>query len=249
MASKDKFPPIIGTYNGINYYIQNGKQRQRKAGGGFTSESIKNNPNMQGIRDRNKELTLCSKFNANFKAALFPYLKEFKDGTLHARLMKLFMNIRTLDESPKGQRTVGAGLSTDLGKKLLTEFKFTAGPQLRDILGPGVVFNAKTGDLKAPYFDANMLKFPKGTTHFFINYGLLEYDLKSGKFRFILNEEDVVVEKEEEARKILLAVQEKPKKGRLIFGVVKVQFYKKTGALFYKSFAKSAVGIGVVADV
>ena len=67
--------------------MRNGKQCQRKAGGGFTSESIKNNPKMQGIRDRNKEMTLCSKFTMNFKDAMSPFFKEIHDGTLHERLM------------------------------------------------------------------------------------------------------------------------------------------------------------------
>ncbi|SDW08251.1 hypothetical protein [Aequorivita viscosa] len=49
MASKNNFPPIIEKYNVINYYIQDGKLRQRRAVSGFTFGSIKNNPNMTGI--------------------------------------------------------------------------------------------------------------------------------------------------------------------------------------------------------
>src|SRR5690606_39309197 len=178
-------PPIIGTYNGINYYIRNGKQCQRKAGGGFTSKSIKNNPKMQGIRDRNTEMALCSKFNAEFKLALFPFLKEIKDGTLHERLMQVFMKIRTMDESPEGQRTAGAGLGSDEGGRLLSEFKFTSGPKTCDILGSNFDFDVKTGSLKVASLEADRLKFPKGSTHFFLNYGVLEYDLKGNRFRFI----------------------------------------------------------------
>ncbi|MGB3343055.1 MAG: hypothetical protein WBA61_04010 [Aequorivita sp.] len=246
MASDNNLPPIIGTYNGINYYVRKGKQCQRKAGGGFTTESIKNNPKMQGIRDRNAELTLCSKFTADFKAALFPFLKEVKDGTMHERLIQLFMNIRNLDESPEGKRSAGAGLNCNMGRRLLGEFKFAAGPQTRDILGSGFDFNVKTGVLKAPGFDPDRLKFPKGTTHFFINYGVLEYDLKANRFRFILNEGTLVVEKGDEPQELVMEVPEKPKKGRVVFGVVKVQFYEKLPDKFYKSFARTAVGIGVV---
>lgn len=246
MASDNGFPPIIGTYNGINYYMRNGKQCQRKAGGGFTSESIKNNPKMQGIRDRNTELALCSKFNGDFKAALFPFFKELKDGTLHERLMKLFMKIRTFDESPKGQRTVGAGLSCDMGRKLLREFKFTQGPKTQDILGPGFDFDAKTGVLKASWFDPERLKFPKGNTHFFLNYGVLEYNLKGNAFRLMLNQGTLIVEKGDEARELVLEVPEKTKKGSMVFGVVMVQFHQKSSDKFYASGAKGGIGIGVV---
>ena len=248
MASDNGFPPIIGTYNGINYYIRNGKQCQRKAGGGFTSESIKNNPKMQGIRDRNKEMTLCSKFTMNFKDAISPFLKEIQDGTLHERLMKLFMKIRTFDETPEGKRTVGRGLKSDTGRKLLKEFKFTAGPDGWNILGPVAAFDPTTGTLKAASFDPQRLKFPKGSTHFFLDYGVLEYDLKKDAFRFILNQDTLVVEKEDEARELVLEVPEKPTKGKLVFGVVKVRFYQKLGEQFYESGARGSVGIGVVTN-
>ena len=245
MASDNKFPPIKGTYNGINYYFQDGKQRQRKAGGGFTTESIKNNPKMQGVRDSNQELALCSKFNKHFKEALFPLINDLGDGTLHSRLMKLFMQIKTLDEAPAGQRTVGKGLCCDMGRKLLREFKFTNGPQTRDVLGPITDFNAETGTLKAVAFDPKRLKFPKGSTHFFMQYGVLEYDLKTKAFRFLAGDE-VVVAAEEVARELELTCAENPVANREVFGVVKVQFYQKLPDRFYKSFAKGAVGIGVV---
>ncbi|MAO48753.1 MAG: hypothetical protein CL527_08625 [Aequorivita sp.] len=246
MASGNGFPPIIGTYNGINYYIRNGKQCQRKAGGGFTSESIKNNPKMQGVRDSNQELALCSKFNKNFKDALFPFINDLEDGTLHSRLMKLFMHIKMLDEAPVGKRTVGNGLSCDMGQKLLREFRFTKGPGARDILGPIADLNVKTGILKAVAFDPKRLKFPKGSTHFYLQYGLLEYNLKGNTFRFILNTDALVVAKEDDAKELVLEVLEKPEKRSVVFGVVKVQFYQKLPDRFYKSFAKGAVGIGVV---
>ncbi len=246
MASDNGFPPIIGTYNGINYYMRDGKQHQRKAGGGFTTESIKNNPKMQGIRNRNNELKLCSKFNKDFKASMFPFFKEFKDGTLYRRLMKFFMAIKDLDEGPEGHRTVGRGLGCDMGRRMIGEFRFTPGPDAREILGPGVNFNQITGVLTAPGFDPERLRFPKGTTHFFINYGVLEYDLKANVFRFILNDGALVFAKGDDARELVLEVSEKPKKGRLVFGVVKAQFYEKLPDRFYKSFAKEAVGIGIV---
>lgn len=245
MASDNRFPPIIGTYNGINYYMRNGKQCQRKAGGGFTSESIKNNPKMQGVRDSNQELALCSKFNKNFKEALFPFINDLGDGTLHSRLMKLFMQIKMLDESPVGKRTVGNGLCCDMGRKLLREFKFTKGPGTRDILGPIADLDVKTGILKAVAFDPKRLKFPKGTTHFLLQYGVLEYNLRANDFRFFVGDE-VMVAADDVARELTLTCAQSPVVGRKVFGVVKVQFYQKLPDRFYKSFAKGAVGIGVV---
>lgn len=246
MASDSNFPPIIGTYNGINYYIQDGKQRQRKAGGGFTTESIKNNPKMQGIRESNKELALCSKFNKDFKEALFPFIDGLGDGTLHRRLMKLFMKLKTLDEATEGKRTVGKGLCCDTGRTLLCDFKFTNGPTVRDILGPIASLNKETGVLTAIAFDPKRLKFPKGSTHFSIEYGALEYSLKWNAFRFILNAGNLMVEKGDDAGELVFEIPEKPSIGAMVFGIVKVQFYQQSSNKFYKSFAKGGVGIGIV---
>lgn len=246
MASRNNFLPIIGTYNGINYYIQDGKQRQRKAGGGFTTESIKNNPKMQGIRENNQELALCSKFNKDFKEAMFPFINELGDGTLHRRLMKLFMQIKKLDEAPTGKRTVGNGLCCDMGHKLLCDFKFTQGPTVHDILGPVVDFNKETGVLNAVAFDPKRLKFPKGSSHFSIQYGVLEYDLKTNAFRFILNDGNLMFQEGDEAQELVFEVPERPSAGVAVFGVVKVQFYVGMTDRFCKSFAKGAVGIGIV---
>jgi hypothetical protein len=123
---------------------------------------------MQGIRNSNQELALCSKFNKHFKQALFPFIHELEDGTLHCRLMRLFMQIKTLNEASVGKRTVGKGLCCDMGRKLLCEFKFAKGPDTRGILGPGANLNAETGVLNAVAFDPKRLKFPKGTTHFLL---------------------------------------------------------------------------------
>ncbi|MDX1783147.1 MAG: hypothetical protein R3361_03215, partial [Aequorivita vladivostokensis] len=76
--------------------------------------------------------------------------------------------------------------------------------------------------------------------------GLLEYNLKGNTFRFILNTDALVVAKEDDAKELVLEVPEKPEKRSVVFGVVKVQFYQKLPDRFYKSFAKGAVGIGVV---
>ncbi|MBT0606553.1 hypothetical protein [Aequorivita echinoideorum] len=246
MASKHSLLPIKGTYNGINYYIQDGEQRQRKAGGGFTSESIKNNPNMQGVRNSNKELALCSSFNRSFKEALAPMLHDLKDGTRHRRLMKLFMQLKTLDEAPVGERTVGAGLCCDMGRKILREFEFTLGMKSRDVLGPVLNLDKETGTLYAIAFDLKRLKFPKGTTHVGFEYAVLAYNLKDNIFHFTPSTENVMFEAGEEARELVFEPAGKPEQGCEVFGAVKIQYYQKLPDRLYKSQARGGAGILVV---
>lgn len=130
--------------------------------------------------------------------------------------------------------------------QLLTEFKFTPGPTAKSILGYSNAFNRVTGTLKARNFDPAQIKFPKGSSHFWLHYGVLEYDLKKNVFRFLPAIAPLEVAKGEAARELVLEVPEKPKRGRLVFWVMKTRFFSKSGDRKYPSYAKGGVGIGIV---
>jgi hypothetical protein len=70
--------------------------------------------------------------------------------------------------------------------------------------------------------------------------------LKENAFRFLLNEAVVEFEKGDEAQELVLEIPESLIVGREMYAVVKVQFGTKLSDKFYKSFAKEAVGIGIV---
>ncbi len=116
---------LEGTMGGINFYFSAGMPLARSAGGGFTRKAIKESPRMEAVRQSNREFAACSLVNKAFKQALQPFLLPNKDGTLHRRLMQLFLRIKDKDPAAeKGSRTVAGGLTTAEGRQLLREFNF-----------------------------------------------------------------------------------------------------------------------------
>lgn len=115
-----------GTLGGINFYYRKGVPTARTAGGGFTRTAIEKGANMVRVRENNSEFSGSSKVNKTFKHAISPFLIGYTDGTLHSRLMQLFLKLKDLDAvSKRGERQVSHGIGTTYGKQLLKEFVFT----------------------------------------------------------------------------------------------------------------------------
>ncbi len=146
---------------------------------GFNSKNNKNNPRIYKNSD---ELKLCSVFVKEFKIGLRPILKHLKDGTLHVRLMKLFMKIKSVDrESEPGAKNVSDGLRTIKGKLLLREFVFTPKAGIRQQFGNPEI---DTEDFSLVWndFDPSSTRFPKGATHFELQYLVLAYNRERHSF-------------------------------------------------------------------
>ena len=152
----------------------------KKKKGGFTRKVIKNNPSMQLVRDSNSEFTECSIFLKEFKIALRPILSHFRVGTLHQRLMQLFLKIKSLDRvSTPGNLNVADGLRTEKGRLLLREFTFTPKAGIRQFFGNPVIEQDDFSVIWDP-FEPSQARFPKGATHWELLYLVLTYhrDLK-----------------------------------------------------------------------
>ena len=147
----------------------------KKKKGGFTRKSIKNNPNMQVVRNSNSELTACSVFLKEFKIGLRPILLHLRVGSLHQRLMQLFLNIKSLDRvSAPGGLNVSDGLRTGKGRMLLREFTFTPKVGIRQFFGNPVIGEE---DLSVVWeqFEPSRARFPKGASHWELVYLVLTY--------------------------------------------------------------------------
>lgn len=147
--------------------------------GGFNYKNNKNNPNISNNSD---EFGACSSFVKEFKIGLHPFLNYSKDGTLHKRLMKLFMAIKSLDrKSTKGFLQVGNGLEMLKGQLLLREFAFTPKFGIRQQFG-NPNFNEDNFSLVWEDFHLSPTLFPKGGSHFEFGFLVLEYDKASNLF-------------------------------------------------------------------
>lgn len=175
MAKQTGILSLVGTLDGINFYLRNGKVVARKAGGGFNGELIKKAPSMVRVRENASEFGHCSRVKKVFKDVLFPFFGKRKDGELHGRMMQLFTAIKDFDNvSKRGKRRVDLGLQTLEGKELLSSFKFTA---LVSPIRKGI-YNAtsQSYQIESMYDE---LQFPQGATHLELSYGVVHFDFNT----------------------------------------------------------------------
>jgi hypothetical protein len=176
MAKQKGAITLVGTIDGINFYELNGKRVARRAGGGFTSETIKKKPSMVRVRENGSEFGMVSKFVKQFRLVLHPFFGSYGDKTLHRRLMSLFQSVKVCDGvSVRGERKVGIGLTTGEGKLLLHRFGFTE-KSVRAVLPGSLVYHPSTYSLEVTDFDINSSDFPKSAAIMELQFGIMALD-------------------------------------------------------------------------
>ncbi len=184
MAKQKGVINLVGTIGGINFYVRKGVAVARKAGGGFTAKSIKNSPKMVRVRENSSEFGRCSQLKRVIKESLYVLLKDYKDASLHARMMRLMQEIKVLDSiSERGQRKVEQGLTTSLGKQLFLNFPFTENYRLSNLLNVSITVNPINFSCIITGFDLKSVVFPKGATHLKLSYLVCTYDFDVFSFK------------------------------------------------------------------
>jgi len=176
MAKQRGLIHFVGTLDGVNLYLRKGVPVARKAGGGFTRNSIKKSPNMERVRENNSEFGTTSSGKKLFKDGLFPFLGKSKDSVLHGKMMQLFIKIKDCDTfSERGQRNISLGIESVEGQKLLEEFDFT---NLTMPFSTGF-FDPLSATFSVVNFNTKNLKFPKGASHLKLQLGVLAIDFET----------------------------------------------------------------------
>lgn len=171
MAKQKGIIKLEGTLDDINFYMLNGVAVARKAGGGFTSKAIKNSPKMKRVRENSTEFGYCSQIKCLLKESFAVLLQDYKDPSLHARMMRLMQDIKVLDVvSERGKRTVPKGLQTDLGKQLFYAFRFTEKYRIDSVPNVTVLIDPTDFSCVIEGFDLKHLTFPVGATHVKLSY-------------------------------------------------------------------------------
>lgn len=176
MAKQESIVQFTGTLGGINFYFRKGVPVARKAGGGFNGKAIKKSPKMVRVRENNSEFGTSSRLKKVFSDCLKLYFGKRRDVTLHGRLMRLFLDIKDCDLlSERGKRSVGLGLQTDVGKKLLTSFEITAMPF--PVLE--MVYTSSSYTLVISKLFKSTKTRPKGATHLELCLGVVVMDFEA----------------------------------------------------------------------
>lgn len=126
MATYESVIKITGAVGDLVFYNLNGKNVVRKKSG-FNKTAFKKSPSYEKVRQNSSEFGHCSKMGKIIRKSLESYIKEAGDPLLYQKFAKVMTAIKDLDKiSERGKRTVGNGLKTEEGKKLLREFQIGA---------------------------------------------------------------------------------------------------------------------------
>jgi hypothetical protein len=246
MAKVKGIIELKGTIGDINFYNRKGVPCSRKAGGGFNGVAIKTKDSMVRVRENGSEFRGCMQSVQFFKRGLTPFLRSFKDGTLHERLVSLFTKIKDLDlVSGRGLRTVYNGLQNPIGQGLLQNYLLTSGLRLDGILHQKVVFDWAAG-FSIPDFKGKSVSFPGGATHLGLQVGYMSLDFENVTSSFGCSE--VVYLGRTDVGTIVLpapALAEAEAEG-LKVGVVFAQFVQEVNGVFYPLKHEGSVVMEVI---
>lgn len=244
MAKQAGILPLIGTLGGVNFYYRKGVPTARAAGGGFNREAIKHSPTMKRVREQNTEFAHCSKLNKHFKLSIKPLLSDYKDGTLHYRLMQLFTKIRDCDTvSEHGKRRVHLGLQTEFGKRLLQDFRFT--PKRSHLLPCDYTFDWDSLSLRVKGFQVKHIKFPEQADFMTISLGVLQFDFEQLIYSD-LNINSIIIEKDFKGSALSLDCPDIPSGNGSLLVLARTAFYQKIGDRDYILPGGDGIGIEVV---
>ena len=241
MAKQIGILSLVGTIDGINFYLRNGKIVARKAGGGFNGDMIKKAPSMVRVRENASEFGHCSRVKKVFKDVLFPFFGKQTDGALHGRMMRLFTAIKDCDTvSRRGQRRVDLGLQTLKGKQWLSSFAFTT---LASPIRKGIYDASSQSYQIASMHDE--LAFPHGATHLELTYGVVHFDFTT-LTASLCSCPVLRVAQHEALSNHTFAPTELPEANETAIAVVGYRYVQEVNGSFYALKGVSAFGLEVV---
>lgn len=244
MAKQRGIVFLEGTIGGVNFYYRKGVPTARMAGGGFTREAIKKGANMIRVRESNGEFANCSTTNKLFKHAIRPFTLGYKDGTLHSRLMRLFLKIKDCDTvSARGERSVVAGMASDQGQQLLKDFAIT--PKRAHLLPCSYRFDWGTLTFSVSGFKVSEAGFPKEATYMEVLLGVIRFDFKTLTFNRVI-EVPLVIERDFSGDAFSLTIPELPEGEGILFAMVRVAFYQEVNGEGYLLPGGDGFGVEVV---
>lgn len=242
MAKQVGIVPLIGTLDGINFYMRKGKMVARRAGGGFSGTAIKKSASMVRVRENNTEFGHCSRVKKIFKDSLFLFLGKKRNEELQGRLMQLFIKIKNADlVSERGKRQIGIGLEHAEGKALLDGFCFTSFCLPTD----NGSYDASTMDYKLNGFAPKSLKFVDGATHFELQFGVVVLDLELLEAT-LFRSEIIRVGKNEGTQDLVFPVPVVAEERGVRIGVLHYRFSQEVNGGFYGFQEQNGFGLKVV---
>jgi len=244
MAKQKGIVFLEGTIGGVNFYYREGVPTARAAGGGFTKQAIKHGSNMVRVRESNNEFGMCAVVNKTFKQAIRPFLLGYKDGTLHSRLMQLFLKIKDCDVmSERGKRCVFLGLSDTAGKAIMQSFVFT--PKRAMLLSCSYGFDWDGLLFSASGFNINEVVFPLKADYMEVVFGVICFDFETLSYTRVIAS-PLLIGRDYTGDGFNILLDELPGGTGVLFGMLRVAFYQEVNGERYLLSGANNFGVEIV---
>jgi len=244
MAKQKGIVFLEGTIGGVNFYYREGVPTARAAGGGFTKQAIKHGSNMVRVRESNNEFGMCAVVNKTFKQAIRPFLLGYKDGTLHSRLMQLFLKIKDCDMiSERGKRCVFLGLSDAAGKAIMQSFVFT--PKRAMLLSCSYGFDWDGLLFSASGFNINEVVFPLKADYMEVVFGVICFDFETLSYTRVIAS-PLLIGRDYTGDGFNILLDELPGGTGVLFGMLRVAFYQEVNGERYLLSGANNFGVEIV---
>jgi hypothetical protein len=183
---------ITGQFDGLSFYEVNGKIVVRKTGG-FDGKAIKTKASYVRTRENASEFGMVVQTGMKMRLALRPFLKKIHSPYLHNHVVKKLHAIMGCDIlSERGKRTVGLGLQTEEGRKLLSGFEFNKNVPLSSVVVGKFEVLPEEGQLVFQDLKKENIRFPEYATHLGLEPAVLWFDAENELFSLVKGERVVL---------------------------------------------------------
>lgn len=189
---------FVVTADGNNYVRLKGKT-------GVSSESFKNNPVFDRIREQGNEFRYCVKKSKVFRQLAASFNNLAKDGSFAGRVNKLLLEILKEDpHNPSGERTLENALKTTDAKELLVPFESNKLRPLHQVLTTKQLIDPVNRILTLNNFNAaRHLNWPEEATHVHLAMATANWDFENDCFDSCYSNA-IILDKESEQQTLSL---------------------------------------------
>ncbi|WP_395066761.1 hypothetical protein [Flavobacterium sp.] len=189
MARQSGLFNFEGTLDNVTFYKTADGLLVRKKGG-VSKNRLLHDPAFIRARENGAEFGNCAKSAGKLRKSVSMFVYMAKDSKLSSRLIKVFFVIKKYDSlNVRGERSVGQGLTTSLGKSTLKGFDFNRNAKWHTIVPSPYVLDTVTGTVTIADFNpSEHLNFPDGATHFSLQNAFLHIDLTTGAYEILYSD-------------------------------------------------------------
>ena len=179
MAKLKSIFNLEGTLGEMTFYKHRNGHYFIKRKSSISKTRIARDPAFARTRENCEEFSGFNTAGRLIRRGSSAFLNSAKDPDVVTRLVAVLAKVKNLDfNSARGKRTVGNGLLTAEGKRLLKGFDFNAKSSLGTLLLSPYSLQANYVFALQAFVPATMVRYPEHSTHVAFRTGLLRVDFE-----------------------------------------------------------------------